>query len=291
MRRFIKATSPYLLFIVSILFWPNHVFNIITGKGPYVRDAIKLYDVRPNIDDKLGVILGSSTARCGINPEEISVNSIIFHNLASSAQTVEGSLQILQRLLELKTPDFLILDIYSNFYCRSSREFAFDYLGRNPLFNGIKDASFFFNQKDNYLFLVFIRSFIHGHMDNLTELENIRGHSTNAKIKLNETPNCETIFDNPQTINTESLIAITKLCQARNIKLIVTIPPDLCDFLHVDFQNHIQSINDSLIVIDGNLWAQRKPSFFLDDHHLNQDGAIAYSEWLDLQLNHALQQP
>lgn len=291
MRRFIKATTPYLLFIVSILFWPNHIFYTITGKGPYVRDAIKLYDVRPYIGDKFGVILGSSTARLGINPEELSVNSIIFHNLASSAQTVEGSLQILQRLIEIKTPDFLILDIYSNFYCRSSREFAFDYLGRNPLFDGIKDASFFFNQKDNYLFLVYLRSFIHGHMNSLTARENKRGHSTNSKIKLNETPNCETVFINPQTVNTESLVDIIKLCSSKNTKLIVTIPPDLCDFLHFDLQNHIKNINNRLIVIDGNLWAERKPSFFLDDHHLNQDGAIAYSAWLNSQLNYALQQP
>jgi len=291
MRRFLKASTPYLIFLISILFWPNEIFFSITGRNSGTRDGEALYDIRPHTNDNCGIILGSSTAQRGINPNKISVGSTTFYNLASSAQTVEGSLQILLNLMKIKPLEFIILDIYSNFYCLSSREFAYDYLGRNPLHNGIQDASFFFAQKDNYLSLLFLRSLIHGNNNNLPDRENIRGHKANITNELEEMPDCKTFFTEPTSPNTQSLITIYNICRKTKTKLFITIPPDLCDSLHVDLHNHIKSIAPSISILDGNLWEKRSPSYFFDDHHLNRDGALAYSSWLNSQLNNALQQP
>ena len=291
MRQFGLSITPYMILIISILFWPQYIFESITGRGLGTRDGEVLFNIIPHLDSPYCLILGSSTAQCGINPDHLNIKDITAYNLGTSAQTVAGSKHILNRLSESRAPDILILDVYSNYFCRSSREFAYDFIGRNPIGNSWRNASFILSQKDNYLTLLFLRSFLHKPSISLEEHSNIRGHRSHITSALSNTPECTTSFTSPHLQNTQALSQIIKICNQNHIKLILTLPPDLCESRNLEFTRVLRNIAPTISIIDGNSWDQRQPEFFIDDHHLNQSGAVAYSKWLNTQLDYALQQP
>lgn len=277
---FIVSTSPVL---EGNLIAQSGCFGFTYKRIPDYTDFIS----KKNLGEK-AIILGTSTAYQGISPDILNTNEVSFFNLASSRQVLPISKNLIKSIDLESNVKFILVDIYPELLNTSTVESTRDLIVNNPdlmQFNILKLAleskdlsnvllySYFLVSRELFGKDIFIKE--KSTTDCSNNFEYAKGYAGalfpafEGEIKVQES----------QTIDFEKNMdfqEIEQWCKTNNIGLIYIISPELG-------KRDITLKNQNTIVINGNLANLPKESFY-DDHHLNKEGSIKYTNWLKEQL-------
>lgn len=239
-------------------------------------------------------LFGSSTCYSGIDPDAFTEFDLQAFNFCSSAQSIPHSFPLVEALLEDQVPNVIALDVYPRIWGKTtiSSEPVRDWIVNGNLWDwhwAKAYAQLTSVSRSPFAWMTMLYYPIRRHIapaglragQDPNGIYSGRGFVYRTFPPLLEMPHDERFKVDLSNVEIDALNRLSKLCEEREIELILINPPQLIEesFTRSDCMQGITWI-------EGNDWPGAKiPSNYYDDHHLVGEGAQQYSHWLAEQIS------
>lgn len=278
----IAYSTNYTFLVEKIIFGNTNQWGSNYERSSDFISWVKKHD-RPK-----GLILGSSTAYRNINPFILdSITKIDWYNLGNSSQTLDISNELLLIALSKTKLDYVLLDLYPMLKEGDDYESTFDWIKNSTLTNSEKFNLLKKVDVDTKIIFQFFYRSIKNTVPSTTlfisEEKNGsylgKGFVCSDKL-MSLATDTFTNSINHITLN-DDLSRLIALCNKENIKLIISITPELGKSNQVDF------IDNSVVMINNDDFVNANNSYlyYYDSHHLTCEGSRVFSESLGRKIS------
>lgn len=284
---FIFATVPYKSRPVALI-----TNSYYTWKGGGTYRKFREFDRNAHYDV---VVLGSSRAYRGYDPQVFADSGFSMFNLGTSAQSIRNTYFIAENYITAENTGLLIVDLFSGSFRPTQLESSSDLI--QNLDSRVAAQDIAWNSGDIRCFnMLMLRMLTEAAPSSFTESDYKKnGYASKSDSLSKKLRNYLKVFRQPDsvTLSTGSdemkyFNKLVALCRERRIPLVLVYSPTSAFYSrknHVAFMQQIEPIALKCRLYDYSDFQLSTTDCFYDDTHLNSAGVIRFNKSLIASLH------